>query len=172
MTRTQYAILGALAFAVLVIFALFAMFVAFSLFPMRPSLQPATSQPIIVVATLQPTQPAKLAPTAKPASSHVRLQVGGYVYDSHNNYKPANGFITYKNAQGGTAQTETLVKTLDAWTYDFDAMPGMFVYVSAQKRGDQGFIDCYIWIDGKLWKNTQSDADYGIATCSGSLPQY
>jgi len=73
-------------------------------------------------------------------------------------------FITYQNAQGGTAQTYAGVP----WQYSMTVTRGKFLYVSAQNQEGYGSVTCEIWINGVQWRNSTSQGGYVISTCSGS----
>jgi hypothetical protein len=49
---------------------------------------------------------------------------------------------------------------------------GDFLYVSAQNTDDSPFsnIRCKIKVDGVVISDNESDAEYGIATCQGTMP--
>jgi hypothetical protein len=51
----------------------------------------------------------------------------------------------------------------------FSALPGQFLYVSAQIT-TSGSITCTILIDGTPVQTATSHGQYTIATCSGSVP--
>lgn len=68
----------------------------------------------------------------------------------------------------GTPRPTATAATLEI-TYKV-ASPGQFVYISAQKNtGVVGSIVCQILIDGVVWKESESNAAYGIASCSGKV---
>jgi hypothetical protein len=74
-------------------------------------------------------------------------------------------FITYSDGRGGTSQRyaysypweKTLLSSIHA---------GEFLYVSAQNQNDWGWIDVYIYVDGKEVKHTYSSGAYCIASAS------
>lgn len=73
--------------------------------------------------------------------------------------------LTYTNASGGIQQDEAAIP----WNYSFTAKPGQFLSVSAQKKfGLQGTISCRIAVNGVQVQEASSNAEYGIASCSGS----
>lgn len=74
--------------------------------------------------------------------------------------------LTYENAQGGSEQTEYHTPWRKTLT---DVPTGQFVYLSAQNQTDSGTITCRIYVDGTLWRESESSGAYVIATCSGSV---
>lgn len=75
--------------------------------------------------------------------------------------------LTYHNASGGTEQNDVSVP----WTLKVAPVKrGQFVYLAAQNQFDLGDVTCQIVVNGEVWKESRSGADYGIATCSGALP--
>ncbi len=74
--------------------------------------------------------------------------------------------LTYANAQGATEQIERIQAP---WSMGFSALPGQFLYVSAQIT-TSGSITCTILVDGTPVQTATSDGQYTIATCSGSVP--
>ncbi len=75
--------------------------------------------------------------------------------------------ITMQTAPGTQEQNEVGVP----WSHTLTgARSGQFVYVAAQNQSDVGDVTCEIVVNGAVWKEARSGADYGIATCSGALP--
>jgi hypothetical protein len=78
---------------------------------------------------------------------------------------PATGAsLTYTNASGGIQQNDVSLP----WNTSFSARPGQFLSISAQKKGTGGTITCRITVDGVEIQQASSNAEYGIASCSGS----
>ena len=47
---------------------------------------------------------------------------------------------------------------------------GAFAYLSAQTQYRAGRIKVEILVGGTVWKQANSEGEYVIATCSGSVP--
>ena len=95
---------------------------------------------------------------APAASLTVEYRVGG---------SARGAGVTYQNASGGTEQNDVG----GPWTQTIrPARRGQFVYLAAQNKYDVGDVVCQIVVNGEVWKESRSGADYGIATCSGALP--
>lgn len=80
--------------------------------------------------------------------------------------------VTYQNRTGDTEQKEIRASggfTNQNWTYEFTAELGDFAYISVQNGQDTGTIECIIMVNNQVWKQAESNTDYGIATCSGSV---
>ena len=73
--------------------------------------------------------------------------------------------LTYENPQGGTVQTMVSLP----WEINQTFKDGDFAYLAAQNQGASGTVRAQIIIDGQPWKDTTSDGEYRIATCSGSI---
>lgn len=74
--------------------------------------------------------------------------------------------LTYRNESGGTEQ-----RTVDLpWELSYMAESGHFTYVAAQVR-DNGSrnIVCKITHDGVTKEEAESDGEFVIAECSGSV---
>lgn len=72
--------------------------------------------------------------------------------------------ITLSNLSGGTEQ---IVERLP-WRLILDsAESGAFVYVSAQNEARTGMVRCAIYVGSEVVAEAESDAPFGIATCSG-----
>lgn len=78
---------------------------------------------------------------------------------------PAAISITYANENGDTAQSDPEDRQ---WTKSFEAPPGQFLYVSVQNKGQSGGVQCEITVDGVMIKQTKSQGEYVIATCSAA----
>lgn len=78
----------------------------------------------------------------------------------------ANVSVTYALADGGTSQ---IGDTPTPWSYEFRAVKGTFVYVSAQNQTETGTVTATILRDGREFKTATSTGAYVIATSSGSL---
>jgi hypothetical protein len=72
--------------------------------------------------------------------------------------------LTYRNASGATEQIDVIA----AWSLKFEAKPGQFLYLSAQKKGERGSVSCKITANGRVVQEGTSTSAYGIASCSGS----
>lgn len=75
-------------------------------------------------------------------------------------------FITYQSEGGSTEQVEAS----SGWKHTFSAKRGAFVYVAAQKQGEEGAVEVEIRVNGDVFKTARSTAGYGIATASGMVP--
>jgi hypothetical protein len=73
--------------------------------------------------------------------------------------------LTYQNEQGATEQATVNVP----WEKSFNAVPGDFLYISAQNEKDGGGITCEILVNGVSAKKATSTGGYVIATCNGRL---
>lgn len=75
--------------------------------------------------------------------------------------------LTYNNEGGDTAQENARF----GWSKSFDAKPGQFLYLSAQRSdAGSGVIRCIIEVDGQEFKKTESNGEFVIASCSGQTP--
>ena len=74
--------------------------------------------------------------------------------------------LTIENADGGTEQYDKSVP----WETTFQGKRGAFLYIAAQNDGQSGTVETSIWVNGKREKYAQSEAAYGIASVSMSLP--
>lgn len=75
--------------------------------------------------------------------------------------------LTYNNESGDTAQEDARF----GWSKEFSARPGQFLYLSAQRDDPgSGVIRCIIEIDGQVFKKTESNGEFVIASCSGQVP--
>lgn len=109
---------------------------------------------IFLLAACAPAQPAQ--PTAGRTVVYTVTNSGGREGVS----------LTYKNASGGTEQ----VDARPPWTLRFTTPPGAFAYVAAQKKGTTGTVRCEITVNGQSLQQAASSSDYGIASCSGTVP--
>lgn len=95
--------------------------------------------------------------TAADSSHAVRYTVGG----------TASSFdITYENEDGGTSQKSDVSS---GWSYSFEAEEGDFVYISAQNTTDNGSVEVTIYNNGEVFKTSESEGEYVIATADGTL---
>ncbi len=104
------------------------------------------------------TELTKRPDVVEPKAHYVTYVVGG----SSGDYN-----ITYQNENGGTSQIQHINNN---WQYKFDARPGTFIYLSAQNNNDYGSVRVEIKIDGTLFKTSNSEGAYVIATSNGSVP--
>jgi len=74
--------------------------------------------------------------------------------------------LTYQNESGGSEQKTVLLP----WTLEFTARNHAFLYVSAQKQGENGTIRASINVDGDVIQKAEANSSYGIATVSGRAP--
>lgn len=79
--------------------------------------------------------------------------------------------VTYSTPTGMQQHDVTLpMQNTKGGVVSFQADSGTFLYLSAQIKGDVGFLTCKIAVDGvTLAENTSSGA-YSIATCKGTMP--
>jgi len=73
--------------------------------------------------------------------------------------------LTLQNAGGGTEQHEVKLPA----KYTMVAMPGTFLYISAQNEGDKGSVHVEIRVDGVIVRRSNATAPHGIASASGRL---
>ena len=73
--------------------------------------------------------------------------------------------MTLTNQTGGTEQIDVAIP----WSRSMTMKNGDFPYISAQKAGENGYLQCEIKVDGQVWKSAQANSAYGIATCNGWL---
>lgn len=96
--------------------------------------------------------------TEPPPTYHVEYTVTG----------PAAGktaFATYASASGVTEQKDIV---LPGSIVRYSAVPGDFLYISAQNQTSAGSVSVSIKVNGTTWKSATSSAAYGIATASGT----
>jgi hypothetical protein len=106
-----------------------------------------------------PPPPVVFTPQRNPLGSrHVEYSISGTADGAR---------ITMRNNVGGTEQHRVDVP----FHYSFDASPGMFVYISAQKAGSDGEIHVAIRVDGATLQDAYASSPYGIATASGAVPK-
>ena len=108
--------------------------------------------------TTEPRATSRPAATAKPTSYKVRYEVTGTIRQVS---------LTISNADGGTEQIDRSLP----WKLEFTGKPGLFLYLAAQKSTKGGTITSAIYVNGVQQKSATSDADYGIASVSMSLPR-
>lgn len=75
--------------------------------------------------------------------------------------------LTYHNASGGTEQQDVKLP----WSLEFNAPPGSFVYLSAQKKEEYGVIFAQVFVNAVSIQKAESNSPYGIASVSGSVPR-
>jgi hypothetical protein len=75
--------------------------------------------------------------------------------------------ITARNESGGTEQYEVSLP----FNHTFYTTAGEFVYLSAQKKGEDGTISVRIRVDGTLLQEATASSPYGIASASGRIPK-
>jgi hypothetical protein len=92
---------------------------------------------------------------------HVRYEVRTVIPDDRE-YRFMD--LTYTNQTGNIAQEKGRIP----WVYEFDALPGQFVSISAQNGSDTIGFECAITIDGVEREQAESWGAYKIASCSGS----
>ena len=73
--------------------------------------------------------------------------------------------ITYENKSGGTEQRTVNLP----WRTSFEAMPGQWLYLSAQNEQAHGYITVKIMEAGEYVEEAQSQGGYAIASCSRSV---
>lgn len=112
------------------------------------------------LATAVPTTIPTIAPPATPATYTILYHVSGSALTAS---------LTYQNATGGTEQHDVALP----WERELTMKYGDFVYLSAQNNGDSGSVSCLIIAaignEATRVAGAVSAADYGIATCSGSV---
>lgn len=78
-----------------------------------------------------------------------------------------DGFnVTYFNKDGGTEQVKVKSNT---WTKSFKGGFGTMVSLVAQTEHENTAIQVIIMYENKVYKQSQSDGDYVIATASGII---
>jgi hypothetical protein len=87
-------------------------------------------------------------------------QVRYFVYGS------GRASLTYRNESGGTEQVTVSLP----WNLTFTGAVKQFVYLSAQKTGRDGSIECTIYLDDVPVKRASSNSPFGIASVSGTIP--
>ncbi len=73
--------------------------------------------------------------------------------------------VTLNNSTGGTEQYDNVPLPV---TYTCPNYRYWFIYCSAQNQGQQGSVIVSIYVDGKLFKTSNSSGAYVIASASGS----
>lgn len=111
---------------------------------------------LILQACGERTRPAPSAP------AEVIYRIGGAKYADR-----VEASLTYRNATGGTEQKNVTVP----WETSFTALPGQFLYLSAQNTGSRGAVTCDILVNGQSIQSARAEGGYKIATCSGSVPR-
>lgn len=72
--------------------------------------------------------------------------------------------ITYSNDQGGIEQVANFQGD---WDKVYTMKSGAYAAVSAQNQRDTGSVQCTIFVDGQVWKQSSSSGAYVIADCNG-----
>ena len=75
--------------------------------------------------------------------------------------------ITFMNADGGISQRDERLP----WNTEYRVRPGMPVSISAQIKERAASIGARIFVDGQLFKESQSKGDYVIAMANGIVPE-
>lgn len=100
-----------------------------------------------------------------PGTRVINYEVDGSVHSA---------FITYKDAGGVTRQKYVELP----YKEQFFAPYGAFVYLSGQKRargiddGRSGKLHVLIRVGGVQFRESETEAAFGIATASGKVAQY
>ncbi|MDY6957652.1 MAG: hypothetical protein SVK08_00710 [Halobacteriota archaeon] len=91
---------------------------------------------------------------------NIKYEVAGIV--------PGEGLVdvTIQNENGDTSQFSGVPI---GWTYEFEAQPGDFVYVSAQNKQDDGIIIVSIYVDDVVRESNKSEGAYVIAAASDTV---
>lgn len=98
-----------------------------------------------------------------PSTHQVTYKVGGDPDWPKTDGRGSSAHIVIQNDNGGTEQHDVFTP----YSQTLTVPTGSFVYVSAQaKEGLE--ISCEIDEDGQLLKQSRSDGEYSIATCSAS----
>ena len=79
---------------------------------------------------------------------------------------PGDFNITYTGINMGTFQEPHATKS---WRKSFTVKDGEFVYFSAQSNMQQSKIKVKILRNGKVFRETQAEGDYAIATAAGCI---
>ena len=76
--------------------------------------------------------------------------------------------VTCTNAEGGTEMFDNVGND---WEYHFwvnkEFLSGKHLYLSAQNKRDVGSVNVQIWINNHVWKQSQSDGGFVIASANG-----
>ncbi len=75
--------------------------------------------------------------------------------------------LRYDTQNGHIEFTEMME---DHWRVKFKARSGDILYLSAQTHSNESYADCYIIVNGKLFKVDYADNDNFTAECGGRLP--
>ena len=121
--------------------------------------QQAQSSSVVSIsppASGQPPAPAPAKADVRPGTHQVEYTIDGTAR--------AAG-LTYRNAGGGTEQNDVALPA----TLSFRTVAGAFVYISAQKKGEEGTVHVAIRVDGILMRQSISSSPYGIASASGRV---
>jgi hypothetical protein len=78
--------------------------------------------------------------------------------------------LTYTNADGNTEQRKVTVEALSPWELKLEMERGDFVYISAQRGDGTGTVRCTITAGGERIERAESEGEFVIASCSGSVP--
>lgn len=116
---------------------------------------------LLACGNARPVQPAQ--PTAQPTAPimhTVTYQIGGTGRSRVD--------LTYRNASGNSQQETINVP----WSIEFQAPAGQFVYLSGQLAvKGKSTVTCKILVDGQVVEEAESEGEYVIASCSGSVPR-
>jgi len=72
--------------------------------------------------------------------------------------------VTLSNGTGGTEQYQDVALPK---IYSYNSFSNYFLYVSAQNASESGSVKVSIFLKGKLYKTSDSEGAYVIATASG-----
>jgi hypothetical protein len=98
----------------------------------------------------------KATPAASSGERTVLYEIGG----------STKAFVTYTNESGAIEQDEVSLP----WTKEFPIGSLRFVSLSAQNRSGEGTVSCRTMVNKSEVQHTASGAQFGIASCSGSIP--
>ena len=134
-----------------------------------PTVTPEPTTPAEPTEAPTPTAaPTRAAASGKGAAQATTVSTGERTATYEVDGSASKAFVTYTNESGAIEQDEVSVP----WSKKFSVSSGQFLSVSAQNRsnGGRGTISCRIVVNKSEIQTAESDAQYGIATCSGLVP--
>lgn len=104
-------------------------------------------------------------PTRKPTPAVAQApRVHSITYEVTGTAKSAS--MTYEHPQGSSQVGPVRLP----WRLSFEAEPGQFLYLSAQNQGEHGSVVTAIYIDGELFRASESKGSFVNATVSDYIP--
>lgn len=117
-----------------------------------------------------PTAAEQQAKAAQSAADYTQAMRQVVTYEVEGD-APEGASLTYELPTGSSQNSaaDVPVTTKAGGPITFNAMPGQFLYISAQNNADSGYLVCRIKVDGAVVSENRADGGFAIATCEGRL---